>query len=344
MPEFAKPVIRNIWVLLMLMLTALSPANAETLTPAQAYEKGKILHFQDKFEEAEPYLLQAGESGYSAAYYLIANAGHLNRYLMSDKEYKFKKLAAENGHLMAMIGLTMPRSISPQKKYWRNTIQNILSPHADKNNPLALQMQGYATPIEEYDEMSLLKTAAYAGYPKAQWKLARRYESGESWFFLPGSREKEVAKLYEAAARGGYHEAIWYKGVRAVKSGDIEGGMGILQTLIDKGDASKVSSLGFMLSELPDIDDAWSYDDKMLGSTYLRATATAMSDFDDTFEVFDKEAAKLLTDEEKVQVDKLAEEYLSNHTVYKQDGLDEYEYTVDNLHTALERWGGNAIE
>ncbi|WP_283130125.1 hypothetical protein [Enterovibrio norvegicus] len=333
------------------LLVAL-PTQAATLTAEQAYQKGKILHFQDRFEEAEPYLLQAGESGNASAYYLIGDGvdgGYINILAaMSTKEYTFMKLAAENGHLLAMLRLVYYKSRASQseKERWRNKLRQVLKPHAQSGNPLALSfLSGVALSEEDDGEnFEYAVKAAYAGHPRSQYYIASEYENGEGWFFLPGSREKEVAKLYEASARGGYHDAIWYVGVTKVKAGETEKGMQILNVLIDKGDASKISTLGLMLSDLPDFDEEWVYDDKILGSTYMRASAIAMSDSDDTFQFFNEEAISLLTAEENQQVDQLTEEYLRTHTVYRQDGLDEFEYTVDNLHTALERWGGNAIE
>ncbi|WP_325893718.1 hypothetical protein [Grimontia sp. NTOU-MAR1] len=348
MPKSVKPVTRNLWVLLILMLTALSPAKAETLTAAQAYEKGKILHFQDKFEEAEPYLLQAGQGGYAAAYYLIAGAEPINRFMMSEREYKYLTLAAKEGHLLAMLVLTRDRSLAPssEKSSWRQSLKQILAPHVEKKNPFAMALKArmHSNDQDTYDAYTT--KAAEAGYPTSQYYLATRYRNGRGWFLLPGSREKEVAKLFEAAARGGYHEAIMYKGFTTISGGDIDTGMAVLTSLVDKGDAQVLSGLGIRLSGIgKEYIKSWTYFDKVKGTVLLKSLALSTSPkFDDAYQNFSDRAWATLTDEEKAQVDKLTEEYLNNHTVYKQDGLDEYEYTVDNLHTALERWGGNAIE
>ncbi|WP_283130128.1 hypothetical protein [Enterovibrio norvegicus] len=328
------------------LLVAL-PTQAATLTAEQAYQKGKILHFQDRFEEAEPYLLQAGESGNASAYYLLANAGNPNRYLMGEKEYKYKKLAADNGHLAAMIGLIMPRSISPKKTYWRNQLLEILKPEIKNNNPLAMQLKNIMPSTGEDVVLSDVKNAAYAGHPRAQYFLARRYENGEGWFLLPGSREKEVAKLYEASARGGYRDALSRKLSRLIQEGKEKEGLTILDALIAKGDAQTLSTYGILISDLSlDLAPDWTYIDKVKGATYLKTLKDSMSpnSRDGMNQRMYERAKALLTAEEIQQVDQLTDEYLSTHTVYKQDGLDEFEYTVDNLHTALERWGGNAIE
>ncbi|WP_325893720.1 hypothetical protein [Grimontia sp. NTOU-MAR1] len=334
-------------VLSLLTLSVMQPAAAETLTAAQAYEKGKTLHFQDKFEEAEPYLLYAGEGGYAAAYYLIANAGHFNRFAMSEREYQYIKLAAEKGHLLAQIGMISTRShaLEQEKQQWRTKFFDVVNPEINKGNPLAYELKSRLYVLTE-DYFDLLSDSAYAGYPSAQWEMARRFRMGDGWFFLPGSREKEVAKLFEAAARGGYHEAIMYKGFTTISGGDIDTGMAVLTSLVDKGDAQVLSGLGIRLSGIgKEYIKSWTYFDKVKGAVLLKSLALSTSPkFDDAYQNFSDRAWATLTDEEKAQVDKLTEEYLNNHTVYKQDGLDEYEYTVDNLHTALERWGGNAIE
>ncbi|MDD1781105.1 hypothetical protein LRP49_07795 [Enterovibrio sp. ZSDZ35] len=339
---------RNSFLFQFLVLLAMfwqPPANADALSAEAAYQKGKILHFQDKFEEAEPYLLQAGEQGYPAAYFLIASSGHINRFFMSNKEYRFKKLAAENGHLISMISLTMERSSSPNKSYWKEHLLKILEPHIENRNPLAIQLKNYATPYTANEEIYYLKKAAYPGYPKAQLKLARRYESGEGWFFLPGSREKEVERLYNAAARGGYHDAIWNNGINAIQEGEVDKGLELLNPLFEKGDASKMYTFGTLTAGISAAGPNWPYIDKLLGTTYTNIVASSMSEtHEDMYSFMNGEAKAELTEKENQQVEKMTEEYLKTHTVYKQDGLDEYEYTVDNLHTALERWGGNAIE
>ncbi|WP_283130127.1 hypothetical protein [Enterovibrio norvegicus] len=344
--RYAFHSLRALLILVVNLLWAL-PTLATTLTTEQAYQKGKILHFQDRFEEAEPYLLQAGESGNASAYYLLANAGNPNRYLMGEKEYKYKKLAADNGHLAAMIGLIMPRSISPKKTYWRNQLLEILKPEIKNNNPLAMQLKNIMPSTGEDVVLSDVKNAAYAGHPRAQYFLARRYENGEGWFLLPGSREKEVAKLYEASARGGYHDAIWYLGYEMIEAGEIDAGVTKIQSLVDKGAAQTLSTYGILLTNInPDPRQTWKQIDKIRGATYLKAVKDSMSakSKDGLYQDLYRYAKEDLSDEEIKQGDILAEEYLRTHTVYRQDGLDEYEYTVDNLHTALERWGGNAIE
>ncbi|WP_283130124.1 hypothetical protein [Enterovibrio norvegicus] len=329
------------------LLVAL-PTQAATLTAEQAYQKGKILHFQDRFEEAEPYLLQAGNSGNAAAYYLIADSGSFNRFGMSDKEYKFMKFAADNGHLLAMVGMISDRSLtSPkEKKIWRERFLEVIEPEINQGNPLAYELLSRLYVLKD-EYFGLLKDSAYAGYPSAQWEVARRFEMGDDWFLLPGSREKEVAKLYEASARGGYRDALSRKLSRLIQEGKEKEGLTILDALIAKGDAQTLSTYGILISDLSlDLAPDWTYIDKVKGATYLKTLKDSMSpnSRDGMNQRMYERAKALLTAEEILQVSQLTDEYLSNHSVYKQDGLDEFEYTVDNLHTALERWGGNAIE
>ncbi|WP_325893719.1 hypothetical protein [Grimontia sp. NTOU-MAR1] len=337
-------------VLSLLTLSVMQPAVAETLTAAQAYEKGKVLHFQDKFEEAEPYLLQAGQGGYAAAYYLIAGAEPINRFMMSEREYKYLTLAAKEGHLLAMLVLTRDRSLAPssEKSSWRQSLKQILATHVEKKKPFAMALKArmHSNDQDTYDAYTT--KAAEAGYPTSQYYLATKYRNGRGWFFLPGSREKEVAKLFEAAARGGYHEALIHQAYELITSGNkVEEGLGVLDMLVQKGDAQALSFFGSLFSHtFFNHPNEWTLKDKVKGGLYLSALAKSMSPSSGNGVYKDKyeRLLKVLTDEEKAQVDKLTEEYLSNHTVYEQDGLDEYEYTVDNLHTALERWGSNANE
>ncbi|MDD1792767.1 hypothetical protein LRP50_06485 [Enterovibrio sp. ZSDZ42] len=342
--------LRALLILAVNLLWAL-PTLATTLTAEQAYQKGKILHFQDRFEEAEPYLLQAGESGNAAAYYLVATSDSYNRFSMSSQEFEYRTKAAENGHLLAMLGLIGDRSkaSSSQKKMWRKRFLNALGPQIEERNPFAMVLKSRLYFKEDSISMYVesLKNAAYAGYPRAQWEIARRFESGEGWFFLPGSREKEVAKLYEASARGGYHDAIWYIGATMIEKGEIDAGIRYLQPIFSSGNTSILSTYSSLITNIfPDDHPTWKYKDPLTGTAYLKAIKESMSEESNNGanKQFYEWAKELLTTEEIQQVDQLTDEYLSTHTVYKQDGLDEYEYTVDNLHTAIERWGGNAIE
>ncbi|WP_283130126.1 hypothetical protein [Enterovibrio norvegicus] len=340
----------SLLVLLILavgLLIAL-PTMAATLTAEQAYQKGKTLHFQDRFEEAEPYLLQAGNSGNAAAYYLIADSGSFNRFGMSDKEYKFMKFAADNGHLLAMVGMISDRSLtSPkEKKIWREKFLEVVEPEINKGNPLAYELISRLYVLKD-EYFGLLKNSAYAGYPSAQWEVARRFEMGDDWFLLPGSREKEVAKLYEASARGGYRDALSSKALSLIEEGEKEKAFEIINTLIDKGDAQSLTTYGALFSDIyPNSLAGWSDIDKARGASYLKALKDSMApeSKNGLYRDMYRFAEEDLSDEEIKQGEILAEEYLRTHTVYRQDGLDEYEYTVDNLHTALERWGGNAIE
>ncbi len=346
--------LRALLILAVNLLWAL-PTLATTLTAEQAYQKGKILHFQDRFEDAEPYLLQAGKSGNAAAYFLIGDGvdgGSINILAaMSTKEYTFMKLAAENGHLLAMLRLVYYKSRASQseKEHWRNKLGQVLKPHAQSGNPLALSfLSGVALSEEDHSEnFEYAVNAAYAGHPRSQYYIASEYENGEGWFLLPGSREKEVAKLYEASARGGYRDALIRKASTLITDGEKEKGFEIINALLDKGDAESLITYGTLFSDIyPDSLEEWSDINTVKGATYLKVLSISFANnsADGMYIRMYERAKALLTAEEILQVSQLTDEYLSNHSVYKQDGLDEFEYTVDNLHTALERWGGNAIE
>ncbi len=98
-------------------------------------------------------------------------------------------------------------------------------------------------------DLDWLVRSANAGYPSAQRWLAVRYERGDGWFFWPGSRVKEIERLYEASAEGGLPMAMGQQAGILLTKGDVEGATEWLMRGVSLGYVIAVANYASVLGD-----------------------------------------------------------------------------------------------
>ncbi|PIA69329.1 sel1 repeat family protein [Ectopseudomonas toyotomiensis] len=189
---------------------------ANQLTPEQqvAKEQGIVLYNQYKAISAEPYLEIAAQAGDKEAQYYLGEALRLNNRFMTEEAYKWYAAAAEQGDYYAMYRLSGTGSdlcsvmgnCPPDHRTpgdWlllgRKTAQAL----AEKGDSEAMYALYYLT-----NNFDWIEKSAEAGFPIAQYDLARLYDQGKGFFFTPWKRSERVEELAKKSAEGGCIKGI----------------------------------------------------------------------------------------------------------------------------------------
>ncbi len=97
-----------------------------------------------------------------------------------------------------------------------------------------------------------LEKSAEAGFPIAQYDLARLYDQGKGFFFPPWKRGEKIENLLKKSAEGGYAKGMGhYMGILH-KKGDLKGARYWLEMAAKKGSQAAVGSYGAYLAHTPD--------------------------------------------------------------------------------------------
>jgi hypothetical protein len=225
----------------------------------------------------------------------------------------------------------------------------ILKSQAKKGDALAMRMLSVFFFEDESKSNDWMEKAARAGDPDAQLWLAQRYEGDYGWFLIPGKREKEIERLYKAASDAGYHPAMRAYAFRLEERGEPQKAQKLWDALVEKGDAEAIALIAFSglphpSTMGPEVEkytiDPSKIPEKTLikSAAYYQIYSSSIGDekYGSTHEVrlsYYTDLLEVLTAPQKQQADKMATEYLKNHTVYFQDDLGEYEYTLDSIRT-----------
>ena len=168
---------------------------AAPLTPEQqdAKEKGIVLYNQHK--NAEPYLIIAAEAGDRESQYYLGEELRRSSRFMTEEAYKWYVAAAEQGDYYAMyrlsgtgsdlcsaIGNCPPDHRTPGD--WLLLGRKIAQALAEKGDSEAMYVLYYLSNNFEW-----LEKSAEAGFPIAQYDLARLYEQGKGFPPLEAFRE-----------------------------------------------------------------------------------------------------------------------------------------------------------
>ncbi|UFQ01319.1 tetratricopeptide repeat protein [Pseudomonas fitomaticsae] len=199
--------IRNFIGAFWLSLIFCSSATAE-FNPAQktARDSGIALFRQSDWYDSQPLLTIAAEAGDRDAQYYLGEAIRLSKRYITAEAKKWYEAAAEQGDLYAMLRLskeddlcTIMDSCSEKgAKDWREQVLKAANERAVKGDTEAMTVLFTAG-----QGISWLEKAAEGGDSYAQQLLASVYKSGAGWFFIPGSREKEINRLFKSSSEGG---------------------------------------------------------------------------------------------------------------------------------------------
>nr|WP_280041463.1 sel1 repeat family protein [Pseudomonas sp. Hg5Tf]MDH2558546.1 sel1 repeat family protein [Pseudomonas sp. Hg5Tf] len=201
-------------VALLGFFAVFSVCSFAALSPAQQAAKERGIMLYNQYKPAEKELRIAAEAGDAEAqFYLGEDLRHKNRYMTAEAR-NFLEASASQGNLYAMIRLghsgsglcnilgNCPAGYKSSGD-WSLEAWKISKALAAKGDPEGLYFFYRVT-----GELEFLVKSAEAGFPFAQYWLARRYHNGDGFFWLPWRRSQEIERWYKAAAENGHPEAM----------------------------------------------------------------------------------------------------------------------------------------
>jgi uncharacterized protein len=168
------------------------PVLAEQSDSDLNYEKGKYYALKYQYDLADPLLKMAADGGNVNAmlrYAFLINVQH-GQYL-APNAFVYMEKAAENGNEWAMMLMSKSFYSGLTKKEaskWRDNLDTKLKPYLEQGDKDAYYIMSQVE-FDDHREKWLDKSAE-AGSSKAMREFASYYQSGNGWFLLPDSREK----------------------------------------------------------------------------------------------------------------------------------------------------------
>ena len=311
--------------LLCLCLLFVSQTQAQTTYPSpnsmsveNAYQLGDLLVDQYKIKQGQPYLKYAADKGNAKAALAYSRSLSTNVMVLGPQEHEYAVKAAKLGNEDAMLTLSLNRNIFGDRKEFRAKLLKISKEKAEQGNADAMRKLSilYFGTSEEIDWK---KKAAEHGNATAQHELARYYEVGKGWFFIPGNREKEVKRLYKASAKQGNLRGMEGYASILFKEEKKKEALDIWRKMANTGDATSIRFLASRyLHSLPQI--TYPKKNEVLGAAYSKIYLDSMgtNKEHDLYDIYKEEYLETmshLSEAQKEQVNDFAAEFLKKHTV-----------------------------
>ncbi|WP_341509106.1 sel1 repeat family protein [Photobacterium damselae subsp. damselae] len=312
------------WLLCLCLLFA-SQTQAQTTYPApntmsveDAYQLGDLLVDQYKIKQGQPYLKYAADKGNAKAALAYSRSLSTNVMVLGPQEHEYAVKAAKLGNEDAMLTLSLSRNIFGDRDVFRSALLNKLKEKAAQGDADAMRKLSILY-FGTSKEVDWKKKAAEHGNATAQHELARYYEVGKGWFFIPGKREKEVKRLYKASAEQGNLRGMEGYASIIYDEGNKEEALDIWIKMANTGDAGSIRFLAARyLHIVPQI--TYPEKDELLGAAYSKIYLDSMgTDKKQSLYAIYKEnyleAMGHLSEAQKEQVNDFAKEFLKTHTV-----------------------------
>ncbi|MNE10389.1 hypothetical protein D3C80_1031040 [compost metagenome] len=202
-------------VTLLGVFAIFSVSSFAALSPAQQAAKERGIMLYNQYKPAEKELRIAAEAGDAEAqFYLGENLRHKNRHMTAEAQ-KWLEASANQGNLYAMVRLSrnghglctvIGNCANGQKgpKEWLEEAYQLANAKATEGDAEAMYILYWIT----VDDLPFLVKSAEAGFPLAQYWLAKSYANGDGFFWLPWRRSQEVERWYKAAAENGHPKAM----------------------------------------------------------------------------------------------------------------------------------------
>lgn len=197
------------------LLMSFSALTCAALTPPQQAAKERGIMLYNQLKPAEKELRIAAEAGDAEAqFYLGEELRHQKNYMTTEAQKWFEE-SAKQGNLYAMVRLSrngtglckvIGNCAKGQKtpNEWLEEAYQIANAKAAQGDAEAMYILYWVT----VDDFPYLVKSAEAGFPFAQYWLARRYTNGDGFFWLPWQRSQQVERWFKAAAENGIPQAM----------------------------------------------------------------------------------------------------------------------------------------
>ncbi|HIF9176602.1 TPA: tetratricopeptide repeat protein [Photobacterium damselae] len=241
-----------------------------------------------------------------------------NVMVLGPQEHEYAVKAAKLGNEDAMLTLSLIRNIFGDREAFRSALLNKLREKAAQGDADAMRKLSILY-FGTSKEVDWKKKAAEHGNAMAQHELARYYEVGKGWFFIPGKREKEVKRLYKASAEQGNFRGMEGYASIIYDEGNKKEALDIWTKMANTGDAFSIIFLAAQyLHSLPGI--TYPEKDEVLGAAYSKIYLDSMGTDKENnlYEIYKEnylEAMSHLSEAQKEQVNEFAKEFLKTHTV-----------------------------
>ncbi len=248
----------RIAVLTLFLAIVASPVWAQ-LTPEQysAKEKGIALYRMEFDKEAAQLLELAAQADDPEAQYYMGEIERQKTMFMSRvAQYWYEKSAA-HGDVYAMLRLaTADNTIcellencpsfikTPQQ--WADLARDLARRAAAQGDGEAMFQLYLLT-----SDFGWLIKSAETGFPEGQNLLGLYYQEGEGFFLIPGKREKEIERLFRAAAEAGYVPAMGNLSGVLLARNDLEGLGCWIETAAKLGHYDAMTSYAAWTAHMP---------------------------------------------------------------------------------------------
>jgi TPR repeat protein len=293
------------------------------------YQKGKYYALKYKYDLALPYLKKSADTGNENAmlrYAFLVNVQH--GLFLNLEAFEYVEKSAENGNEWAMSLLADHKYSGLRKTEsakWTKQLNAKLAPYLEKNDKDALHFMSHVEFDDKYEKW--LEKASEAGSGEAMVKLADYYLNN-GWFILPGSREKKIKELRDAAFKLGNSQAILTIGAQLIAKGDVQQGERDWNRLIDRGDAEAIIDIARYYSKQDEFPEIYNLEKSArLMKVYLDSMGRdGIHNMYDYFEEKYPEIYSSLTPEQQANVDKWVKDYLATHDVLAPDTMWETKF------------------
>jgi hypothetical protein len=305
------------------------PVLAEQSDSDLNYEKGKYYALKYQYDLADPLLKMAADGGNVNAmlrYAFLINVQH-GQYL-APNAFIYMEQAAKKGNEWAMMSLSDYAYSGLSKKEaskWRDKLDAKLKSYLKQSNKDAYYIMSKIE-FDDHREKWWIK-AAEAGSDQAMVELADYYLDN-GWFILPGSREKKIKELRDAAFKLGNSQAILTIGAQRIARGDVKQGESDWNRLIEIGDAEAITDIARYYSKQDEYPEIYNLEKSArLMKVYLDSMGRdGIHNMYDYFEEQYPEIYSSLTPEQQANVDKWVKDYLATHDVLAPDTMWETKF------------------
>ena len=225
----------------------------------QSMKAQGLVFYNMQFDaEATPLLNVAAQAGDSEAQYYMGEIERQKKMFMSAEAQRWYEKAAAQGDIYAILRLTtadntlcqLLENCAPTIKTsseW-GELARLLGEERAKRGDGEAMLQLYLLT----KNLDWLIKSAESGFPEGQDWLGVQYQEGNSYFLIPGNREKETERLFRAAAESGYVPAMGNLSGLLLARNDIKGLGYWIEAAAMRGHYGAMTSYAAWTAHMPD--------------------------------------------------------------------------------------------
>ncbi|RTZ16406.1 hypothetical protein EJ063_06275 [Vibrio aquaticus] len=222
--------------------------SVETMSPDEAYQRGRLLKAQFKNREAREYLKSAADRGHGKSGYLYAmelrRTGYLQRDQRASKDYLIR--SAEQGNRQALRYLHLRGdwlTAAEQESYQQRYFDDLIRLGATQPSLAYFLLSEFYLSVDGELSNYYLEKSMEFDFAKAYMEGARRIERGEIDFMFAAKSERIMKQYYQQAANLDYLPALRKLVLISEKEGNFQQALEWRKKALDLGDISSLISM-----------------------------------------------------------------------------------------------------